>query len=58
MVYFKSCRKCHGDMFLDKDRYGAYLHCVQCGFFHDLVENLPIASQVDGLVPRQKQVVA
>ncbi len=31
MFYLKACRKCHGDLTLEKDPYGAFLKCLQCG---------------------------
>ena len=31
MFYFKGCVKCKGDLFLEKDFYGSYLKCLQCG---------------------------
>ena len=30
-MLFKACPKCHGDMYFERDHYGAYLHCFQCG---------------------------
>ncbi len=57
MIYFKSCLKCHGDMYLNRDRYGAYLECLQCGLVHDLVEGSPHMSQVKKLLSRPEQVV-
>jgi ssDNA-binding Zn-finger/Zn-ribbon topoisomerase 1 len=33
MMRFKSCPKCQtGDMVLDRDTYGSYMRCLQCGF--------------------------
>ena len=31
MFYLKGCSKCHGDLTLEKDAYGAFLKCMQCG---------------------------
>ncbi|MDP6548655.1 MAG: hypothetical protein QF659_01090 [Dehalococcoidia bacterium] len=31
MYYFKACERCLGDLFLDRDSYGSFLKCVQCG---------------------------
>ncbi len=31
MFKLRGCPKCHGDLFLGEDIYGAYLSCVQCG---------------------------
>ena len=32
MMWLKSCPKCRGDLFLDKDEYGWYKECLQCGY--------------------------
>ena len=31
MFYLKGCSKCHGDLTLEQDAYGAFLKCLQCG---------------------------
>jgi uncharacterized protein YbaR (Trm112 family) len=31
MIYFKACPKCRGDIYLDRDAYGPYKKCLQCG---------------------------
>ena len=31
MFWFKSCPKCHGDLYRDSDTYGTYIACLQCG---------------------------
>ncbi len=31
MVWFKSCKRCGGDLYLDRDFYGTYVACMQCG---------------------------
>ncbi len=36
MFHFKACPKCKGDMYLDRDPYGSYLKCMQCGRLVDL----------------------
>ena len=38
MINLKSCTKCRGDMYLEKDSYGSFWQCLQCGFLKDLVE--------------------
>ena len=32
----KRCSKCGGNIYLDKDLYGWYEECLQCGFAYDL----------------------
>lgn len=31
MVRLKGCPRCRGDMFRDRDYFGAYWQCLQCG---------------------------
>ena len=33
---FKSCPRCGGDMFVDRDHYSWYEQCLQCGYLHDM----------------------
>ena len=30
------CPKCKGHLMLEKDNFGAYQQCLQCGYLHDL----------------------
>jgi len=30
------CPKCKGRLLLEKDNYGLYQQCLQCGYIHDL----------------------
>jgi DNA-directed RNA polymerase subunit M/transcription elongation factor TFIIS len=36
MWRFKSCPKCGGDVYIDKDQYGWFEHCLQCGYIGQL----------------------
>ena len=36
MFYFKACPKCGGDMYLERDAYGSFQKCLQCGRMIDL----------------------
>jgi len=35
MMWLKACPKCKGDLVLDKDHYGWYKSCIQCGYVQD-----------------------
>ena len=35
MVILKACPRCLGDLNSDRDIYGEYLECVQCGYIQD-----------------------
>ena len=51
VISLNSCPKCQGDMVLDnKDEYGWYEQCLQCGYLRDLevivqVERQPAAEK-------------
>lgn len=36
MLLLKSCPKCKGDVVEERDRYGSYTQCLQCGYLRDL----------------------
>jgi uncharacterized Zn finger protein (UPF0148 family) len=31
MLFLRACPKCGGDLFMDRDMYGGYVKCLQCG---------------------------
>ena len=31
IVKFKGCKRCGGDLFLERDSEGVYISCLQCG---------------------------
>ena len=33
MFWFKSCPKCHGDLYRESDTYGTYIACMQCSHY-------------------------
>lgn len=35
MLYTKACPRCSGDIKLDRDNFGVYAKCLQCGFNRD-----------------------
>ena len=36
MMLFKSCPRCQGDMHVNRDMYGEYRECLQCGLMQDI----------------------
>ena len=38
MFWLKSCPRCHGDLFHERDHYGWYISCLQCGHHLNEVE--------------------
>ena len=40
MFWLKCCPRCEGDLYEDKDTYGRYVACLQCGrVINPLVES-------------------
>ena len=31
LVRIKACKRCGGDLSLERDKYGTYMECIQCG---------------------------
>lgn len=48
MLYTKACPRCSGDVKLDRDNYGVYAKCLQCGFNRDFVTHRNIPASSDG----------
>ena len=62
MLWLKSCRRCAGDMYLNKDYYGAFIQCIQCGFVMDveLKKGTEVSSQLNltRMLQTQTHVIA
>ena len=54
MWQLKSCPKCHGDVFLEKDISGWYQRCLQCGYNKDMMPLVEVKKQPSG---RKKELV-
>ncbi len=44
----KSCPKCNGDVFLEKDSSGWYERCLQCGYNRDLKYVVDVKKRTSG----------
>lgn len=66
MFWFKLCPRCTGDLFEDRDQYGSFVTCMQCGFHKDVPTDqqgpftittepvpAPVVSQSDGTKRRR-----
>ena len=31
MYWLKACKRCGGDLYVDNDRHGPFVSCIQCG---------------------------
>ena len=38
MLELKACPRCAGDLHKNRDLYGNYVSCLQCGYMKDLPE--------------------
>ena len=38
MLELKACPRCAGDLYKNRDLYGNYVECLQCGYMKDLPE--------------------
>ena len=36
VFYFKGCPRCKGDVYVEKDSFGTYRKCLQCGRMQEL----------------------
>ena len=58
MMKTNRCRKCGGDLLIDKDYYGWYEECIQCGYIQDLPaaqELIPAPVYVTPLIPKHME---
>ena len=55
MYLLKQCPRCKGDLTTDRDRYGQFISCLQCGHCED-IEVGASGSQVVG--PKSVQLSA
>ncbi len=56
MVYFKSCIRCKGDVHLNRDWFGDFLECLQCGWTRD-VSTEPSAGASQPMLAGRMQTV-
>jgi len=55
MLKLKACPRCKGDLNGNRDMYGSYDECLQCGYMRDIEEpNKLLASLAE--VVRKKRV--
>ena len=55
MLYLKSCPRCKGAMHLNRDIYGSYKECLQCGYMLDIQKPNAFPSvRVSGAKPDKK----
>jgi DNA-directed RNA polymerase subunit M/transcription elongation factor TFIIS len=57
-LWFKSCPKCGGDLYSDRDIMGYYRQCLQCGYtFYEQRRREarpPVEAPASGTVPQEE----
>jgi len=57
MLKLKGCPRCkEGDIAFDRDQYGWYEYCIQCGYMRDLIGMVELGQQAWGRKKRQRKV--
>ena len=36
MIFYKACPRCNGDIHINRDIYGTYKQCLNCGNMQDI----------------------
>ena len=54
----KACKRCGGDLSLERDRYGAYAQCIQCGAIWNVSDMMSPSLKAKSEHPEQKLVPA
>ena len=47
MLKLKGCPRCGGDLRADRDLYGSYEQCIQCGYMKDLSNAERLLARLD-----------
>lgn len=64
MFWFKLCPRCSGDLFEDRDQYGKFITCMQCGLIRDVpnweggvlvISSEPVSAPVEPLSDRSRR---
>ena len=56
MLILKACPRCRGDLYFDRDFYGQYKQCIQCGHMEDIAP-APRARRQGTVRPNRDRVV-
>ena len=54
MLHLKACPRCKGDIKTNKDMYGEYKECLQCGYMEDIVKPNEYLSEAIEQAKRKK----
>ena len=48
ILSLKSCPRCKGDMQSNRDMYGSYVECLQCGHMQDIEQPNTLLASLPG----------
>ena len=54
MLVLKGCPRCRGDVYYERDYYGMYRQCIQCGFMEDFEDSREQATAAVAVKPNRK----
>jgi len=59
MFWLKSCSRCRGDIFGDRDVHGNYIACIQCGYYLTEAEEVVLrySSSHESVVTAKEEAV-
>ncbi len=52
-IRLHGCVRCKGDVSIDKDQYGWFESCLQCGYTRDLPDMVEVTRPKEALLVRQ-----
>ena len=53
MLELKACPRCKGDMHANRDMYGSYKECLQCGHMQDIQDPNRLSSLLEYATKKQ-----
>ena len=53
MLELKACPRCKGDMHTNRDMYGSYKECLQCGHMQDVADPSRLSSLLEYATKKQ-----
>ena len=54
MLKLKACPRCKGDLNSNRDMYGSYDECLQCGYMRDFEEPSKLLVSISALIKKKK----
>lgn len=54
MLKLKACPRCKGDLNSNRDMYGSYDECLQCGYMRDIEEPNKLLTMLTEVVRKKK----